>query len=131
MKSLEISSFLGAKVVEKHFTHDKSLPGNDHYHAMDKNDLKYFLDNMKLNVELHGDIDKKSLDSELISRQNARRSIVANGVINKGDILTNENITFKRPGTGIPPYQNTMILGKKALRDIADDELIDWTSIKE
>jgi sialic acid synthase SpsE len=131
MKSLEISSFLGAKVVEKHFTHDKSLPGNDHYHAMDKNDLKYFLDNMKLNLELHGDIDKKSLDSELISRQNARRSIVANGVINKGDILTNENITFKRPGTGIPPYQNTMILGKKALRDIADDELIDWTSIKE
>lgn len=130
MKSLEVASFLGAKVVEKHFTHDKSLPGNDHYHAMDKNDLKFFIENMKLNLELHGAIQKKSLKSELISRQNARRSIVAKGLINKGDIINNDNITYKRPGTGIPPFQNHMVLGKTAQKDIVDDELIEWTSIK-
>ena len=129
MKILEIATLLGAKVIEKHFTHDKNLKGNDHYHAMDKNDLKIFrenLDNLKKSI---GSFDKFSLETEQISRKNARRSIVANEIIKKGEIITKDKITYKRPGTGIPPFEIDNILGKKASKEILEDCIIEWEHI--
>ena len=55
MKVLEIATLLGSKILEKHFTHDKTLPGNDHYHAMDKTDLKNFITNLKEILDIIGD----------------------------------------------------------------------------
>ena len=129
MKILEIATLLGAKVIEKHFTHDKNLKGNDHYHAMDKNDLKIFrknLDNLKKSI---GSFEKFSLETEQISRKNARRSIVANEIIKKGEIITKDKITYKRPGTGIPPFEIDNILGKKASKEILEDCIIEWEHI--
>ncbi len=66
------------EIIEKHFTHDKKLPGNDHYHAMDVNDLKVFVDNIhRLNLIL-SNVDQDARSKESSARLNARRSIVVN-----------------------------------------------------
>ena len=129
MKVLEMATLLGAVIIEKHFTHDKTLPGNDHYHAMDKVDLKLFKNMLeKLNV-ISGSREKKCIPEELISKENARRSIVANCLINKGDIITREMITFKRPGTGIKPFEIDKVLGKKASKVIEEDTILEQEMI--
>jgi len=131
MLSLYTATIYGALVLEKHFTHDKSLPGNDHYHAMDKNDLKLFRNMLeKLNL-ISGSKEKKCIPEELISKKNARRSIVANCLINKGDTITREMITFKRPGTGIKPFEIDEILGKKASIEIAEDTILEQEMIAD
>ena len=129
MKTLEIATLLGAKVIEKHFTHDKNLKGNDHYHAMDMNDLKIFRKNLASVKKVIGNFEKFSLETEQISRKNARRSIVANETIKKGEFITKEKITYKRPGTGIPPFEIENILGKKASKEIIEDCIIEWNHI--
>jgi N-acetylneuraminate synthase len=120
----------GAVVLEKHFTHDKSLPGNDHYHAMDVNDLKVFKQNISLVSEILGETSfKHYLESELPARSNARRSIVAAKDISEGDIIDEKMLTYKRPGHGISPSFWDEVIGKKATRDIAEDELLQWSGI--
>lgn len=131
MLSLYTATIYGALVLEKHFTHDKSLPGNDHYHAMDKNDLRLFKNMLeKLNL-ISGSKEKKCIPEELISKKNARRSIVANCHINMGDTITREMITFKRPGTGIKPFEIDEILGKKASIEIAEDTILEQEMIAD
>ena len=126
MKIMEVATLLGCRIIEKHFTHNKSLPGNDHYHAMDKKDLKkYFTKIERLNLIL-GEKEKRSLDSELISRLNARRSLVCSKNIKKNSILKVSDITWKRPGKGISPKEIDRVIGKTTLRDIKEDEILDW-----
>lgn len=115
---------LGAQLVEKHFTLDKTLKGNDHYHAMDPDDAKNILRSIERMDMLRGNGELKCLDTEGAARSNARRSIVANGDIKKGDIIKREQLTFKRPGTGISPDRIEEIIGKKALIDIEDDTIL-------
>lgn len=125
MKTLEVASLLGAQIIEKHFTHDKTLPGNDHYHAMDKEDLKSFYQRMKNLKSLLGESSKEPLKSEELSRRNARRSLVAAKYIQKGKKIDAEDITWKRPGTGIDPREYDNILGKIAVDDIKEDTVLD------
>ena len=126
MKVLEVASLLGATIIEKHFTHDKTLPGNDHYHAMDKEDLKKI--NLRLDhiFELLGDGRKRSLFSEESARVNARRSLVAGRDLVKGSVIRNEDLAFKRPGCGISPKEIDKVIGRELLCDIAEDNLIQW-----
>lgn len=121
---------LGAKVIEKHFTLDKTLEGNDHYHAMDLNDLKKLCENIQLINKIKGRFHKKPLKCEKNSRKYARRSIVINEDIKKGEIITSEKISFKRPGTGIPPTRINEIIGGKALVDLKKDELLEYNKIQ-
>ena len=115
MSSLVTAYLLGAVIIEKHFTDDKTLIGNDHYHAMDINDLKCFVSIMKqVQDSLGGEIHKKPIKTEEISRLNARRSIVLKEGISKGDLLTENNITYKRPGSGISPQNWDTVIGLKA-----------------
>ncbi len=130
MLVLTTAVLLGAKVVEKHFTLDKSLPGNDHYHSMDPVDLKKFVENIKLIQKIMGKEEKKPLESELISIKYARRSIVADVDIPKGTVLTENMLTFKRPGTGISPKFIDSVIGKKTKRAIKKDEIIKWEDIE-
>jgi N-acetylneuraminate synthase len=116
----------GAKVVEKHFTLDKNLPGNDHYHAMDEADLKKFRDNIKLLQQIEGQYYKQPLLCEEAARMHARRSIVAKIPIYEGEIITSEKVTFKRPGTGISPKDFVKIVGLKAKRSIEKDKILQW-----
>lgn len=115
---------LGATVIEKHFTLDKNLKGNDHYHAMDPKDVKKILNSIGYLDELRGSGDLKCLDSETIARKNARRSLVANDDIEKGEVITQDKLTFKRPGTGISVSQYENVLGLKASRYIRKDEIL-------
>jgi sialic acid synthase SpsE len=115
---------LGAIVVEKHFTLDKSLPGNDHYHAMDPSDAAKIIKGIEFIDETRGSYAIEFQESESGSRRNARRSIVANCEISKGEIFTEEMLTFKRPGTGISPAKISSIIGKKAKIDIGDDTIL-------
>lgn len=124
MKVCEIATLLGAVIIEKHFTHDKSLPGNDHYHAMDKNDLKKFNEKLDITFEVLGKFKIEALDNEENSRMNARRSLVAAKHIPKGKIIEESDLTFKRPAHGISPEYIDKVVGKEAKFDILEDDII-------
>ncbi|HEY9049467.1 MAG TPA: N-acetylneuraminate synthase family protein [Ohtaekwangia sp.] len=126
MKSLEVATLLGARILEKHFSHDKTLPGNDHYHAMDKEDLKVFRKNMDRVVELLGEFEVKSLPSELPAIKNARRSLVALKNIPKGKVIEYSDLTWKRPASGISPKYIDDVIGKKAIAEIEEDTVLIW-----
>jgi sialic acid synthase SpsE len=126
MKNLEMATLLGARIIEKHFTHDKSLLGNDHYHAMDKEDLKSFLVRMDRMLRLLGDHRKKPLASEMVSRQNARRSLVAARAIPCGKVVEAEDLTWKRPGKGVDPREYDRLIGRKASENIGEDTILQW-----
>lgn len=126
MKTLEVATLLGATILEKHFTHDKSLPGNDHYHAMDKEDLKVFRKNMDRVVELLGEFQVKSLPSELPAIKNARRSLVALRNIPAGKVIEYADLTWKRPASGISPKYIYELIGKRATVDIEEDTVLVW-----
>jgi N-acetylneuraminate synthase len=130
MEVLKIANLLGAVVLEKHFTHDKSLPGNDHYHAMDKEDLKLFFHKMNEVFDLIGSQTKMPLDTEETSRQNARRSLVALKKIEKGEIVDRSHLTWKRPASGISPKDIKLLTGKKAHIDISEDTVLQWDMFK-
>lgn len=115
---------LGAVVVEKHYTLNKNLPGNDHYHAMDPIDAKKIINGIAFIDKIRGSYDLKFLESELVARQNARRSLVAKCNIKKGEIITKEMLTYKRPGTGISPSRIQEVIGKRALCDIKEDTIL-------
>ncbi len=118
---------LGALVIEKHFTLDKTLKGNDHYHAMDPKDAKKIIEGIKFIDMIRGTYELKCLESEKVARSNARRSIVSLGEIKKGTKISKENLTFKRPGTGIAPSEIDNILGRTAKIDIQDDTILSYT----
>ena len=124
MKVCEMATMLGAVIIEKHFTHDKSLPGNDHYHAMDKEDLKKFNSNLETAFEILGSFKIEALADEEKSRLNARRSLVAAKDILKGKIIEKQDLTFKRPAHGISPKDIDDVVGKEAKVDIKEDDII-------
>ena len=126
MKTLEVATLLGARILEKHFTHDKTLPGNDHYHAMDKEDLRLFHERMAGMRSLLGDGVRKPLESEHISRANARRSLVAARDIAEGQQITSDDLTWKRPGSGIDPRDYERLIGSKSRCDITEDSVLQW-----
>ncbi|MCB0761544.1 MAG: N-acetylneuraminate synthase family protein [Flavobacteriales bacterium] len=130
MDNLIASCLLGATVIEKHFTHDKSLPGNDHYHAMDKEDLKRFWEKWKHTRELLGGYVLTALESEEPARRNARRSLVAQRAIPAGQVITREDLTWKRPAHGVSPRDIDQVVGKKAVRAINEDDIIKWNMLE-
>ena len=124
MKVCEMATMLGSVIIEKHFTHDKSLPGNDHYHAMDKEDLKVFNKNINAAFEILGCFKIDALADEEKSRMNARRSLVASKDIPKGKLIEKSDLTFKRPAHGISPKYIDDVIGKEAKVDIMEDDII-------
>jgi sialic acid synthase SpsE len=126
MKVCEMATMLGSVIIEKHFTHDKTLPGNDHYHAMDKEDLKLFRKNLKRTFDILGSFKVEALEDEALAKNNARRSLVAYKDIPKGKVIAKEDLTFKRPAHGVSPKFIDEIVGKVTLIDIKDDAVIKW-----
>lgn len=122
---------LGAVVIEKHFTLDKTLVGNDHYHAMDPHDAEAILQGIQHIERLKGSAELHSLSTEQAARENARRSIVAAVDISAGDILTEKMLTFKRPGTGISPRDLKKIVGRTARTDIKKDSVLNWQMLTD
>lgn len=120
---------LGAIVVEKHFTLDKTLPGNDHYHAMEPCDANKIIEGIDFIDKIRGSYDLKCLETEMTARQNARRSLVAACDIKKGEVITESMLTFKRPGTGISPAEIDNIVGKTASIDIKEDTILQYDMV--
>jgi N-acetylneuraminate synthase len=129
MKMLEIATLLGAEIIEKHFTFDKTLPGNDHYHAMDYKDLQFFRKNFDEVLRFIGISKKIVLKSEEISRKNARRSLVAARIILPGESVDLKDLTWKRPAFGISPKYIKDVVGKKAIVQINQDDIIQWNML--
>ena len=116
---------LGAEVIEKHFTLDKNLPGPDHKASLEPYELKAMVDGIrKIELALGSAVKQPSVE-EFKNREVARKSIVAKTTIKAGELLTEENITAKRPGIGISPMKWLDVLGTKAVRDFEEDELIE------
>lgn len=131
MTPLVTAHLLGAVILEKHFTHDKSLPGNDHYHAMNVTDLARFTEMSRRVHELLGDDEhKEPITTEGISRRNARRSIVLLKDVPAGYALTENDITYKRPGSGISPLFWDEVIGRKAARALESDHVLQWSDLE-
>ncbi len=130
MKVCEVATLLGSVIIEKHFTHDKRLPGNDHYHAMDKEDLKHFRKNLEKTFALLGHFAVEALEEEASARHNARRSLVAARDISAGKVLEEADLTFKRPAHGISPRFIDEVVGRVADRDIKDDDVMQWNMLR-
>jgi N,N'-diacetyllegionaminate synthase len=117
---------LGAKVIEKHFTLDRNLPGPDQKASLEPQELKAMVTAIR-NIEIAlGDGVKRLTPSEARNKPVARKSLVASRAIKAGESFTAENITAKRPGTGISPMRWDEVIGRKSRRDFAIDELIDF-----
>ena len=122
---------LGASIIEKHYTLNKALKGNDHYHAMDDVDAKKIIEGIEFIEKIRGNGDLVCLDSEKKARENARRSLVAAKDIKKGEKITSDMLTLKRPGTGINADRYAEIIGKLARVDICEDAVLQDDMIVE
>lgn len=130
METLMVATLVGARIIEKHFTHNKSLPGNDHYHAMDKTDLKKFREKLINTWNLLGEFDIKVHPGEEMAREHARRSLVAKADIPEGKFITYEDLTWKRPGNGISPRDIDLVVGRKPNQKINEDSILLWEMIQ-
>ena len=116
---------MGATVIEKHFTLDRTLPGPDHQASLEPAELKAMVTAIR-NIEVAlGDGIKRLTPSEARNKPVARKSIFASQPIKAGERFTPQNITTKRPGTGISPMRWDEVLGRSAIRNFAADELIE------
>lgn len=115
---------LGACVIEKHFTLDKTLEGPDHQASLEPDELEAMVRAIRNIEKALGTGEKHVTPSEAKNRPIARKSIVAKRAIKKGEVFTAENLTTKRPGDGISPMRWYDVLGKEASRDFAEDEKI-------
>lgn len=115
----------GAKIIEKHFTLDKNMEGPDHRASLEPNELEQMVTAIR-NIEAAlGDGIKKLSPSEEKNIDIVRKSLVASKIIKKGELFTEKNLTAKRPGTGLSPMRWDEIIGKKAIRDFEEDEIIE------
>lgn len=116
---------LGATIIEKHFTLDRNMEGPDHKASLEPEELKRMVEAIRHIEKAIGDGKKEPSPSEKKNVTIARKSIVAKKDIKAGEKLTEENITAKRPGTGISPMRWKEVLGTAAVRDFGEDELIE------
>lgn len=129
MTILTTAYLLGAEIIEKHFTLDKSLPGNDHYHAGDPEDFRKAVNNFRLVNTVLGQSEKTVLPCELIPRREARRSLVLTRDMKKGEVITETDLIAKRPGTGISPTYQNIVIGRALLQDCPEDTVLTWDMV--
>lgn len=116
---------MGATVIEKHFTLDRTMEGPDHKASLEPSELKAMVGSIRNIEKAIGSGSKRPTASEMGNRAVARKSIVAKKNIKQGEILTEENLTTKRPGSGISPMRWNKVIGTAAIRNFGEDELID------
>lgn len=129
MTILTTAYLLGAEIIEKHFTLDKTLMGNDHYHAGDIKDFKRAIQNFETVIAAYGTYEKTVFPCEMESRKQARRSLVLADNVKAGEVITREKLIAKRPGTGIEPKFLDVIAGRRAKSDLLIDTILNWDMI--
>lgn len=116
---------MGATVIEKHFTLDKNMDGPDHKASLNPIELKQMVMAIRNIEQAIGNGLKEPSSSEMANKAVARKSIVASRDIKQGEVFSEENLTTKRPGTGISPMKWYEVIGKVATRDFSEDEIIE------
>jgi N,N'-diacetyllegionaminate synthase len=116
---------LGATVIEKHFTLDRTLPGPDHRASLEPGELQAMISAIRNIEQAMGDGIKRLTPAEVRNKPVARKSLVASRVIRMGEVLSADNLTVKRPGTGLSPMRWDDVIGRTARRDFAPDDLIE------
>lgn len=129
MMTLATAYLLGAEVIEKHFTLDKTLPGNDHYHAGDPEDFKKAISNFKWIDTVLGNEKKTVLDCENVPRREARRSLVLTRDMKAGEVIGERDIMAKRPGTGVSPKFTDIVIGRAVKQDLPEDTVLTWEMV--
>ncbi|MBQ3392881.1 MAG: N-acetylneuraminate synthase [Lachnospiraceae bacterium] len=127
-KGIEVpvaAAAMGAVIIEKHFTLDRNMEGPDHKASLEPQELKDMVTSIRHIEAALGSGVKEPSPSEKKNMAVARKSIVAARAIRAGELLTEDNITVKRPGTGISPMRWDEVLGTRAVRDYAEDEMIE------
>ena len=115
---------MGASIIEKHFTLDKTMDGPDHRASLEPEELKAMVSSIRNIEKALGSSEKKPSSSESINISIARKSIVASRSISKGEVFSENNIAIKRPGNGLSPMKWYDVIGTKAVRDYKEDQLI-------
>lgn len=116
---------MGATVIEKHFTLDKKMKGPDHKASLEPKELAEMIASIRNIEKALGSGLKEPAPSEISNMSVARKSIVAGRSIMRGEVLSEENLTTKRPGTGVSPMRWYEVIGTRAVRDFSEDELIE------
>ena len=129
MQTLSTAYLLGAQVIEKHFTLDKTLPGNDHYHSGDVADFKRSVANFRFIDHVLGSGEKTVLPCEVVPRREARRSLVLTRDMRAGEAIAKEDLMPKRPGTGIAPTYADVVIGRAVREDLPEDTILTWDMI--
>lgn len=122
---------LGAEAIEKHFTIDTNLPGPDHKASLAPKELKELVSAIRKTEKMLGDGEKKPSESEKKTINAIRRGIVASKDLKAGTCLSPEDLTFKRPATGIHPYEYQKVLNMRINRDLQQDEPLMWEYLDE
>lgn len=121
---------LGAKIVEKHFTIDKTLNGPDHWFSMDPVEMKSLVTEIRNLESAFGSSRKHIGDSEINDKYWATRSLIIKKPLPAGSILKKEDLDMLRPGYGISPFDRDKIIGMKLTKDMKKDEVLEWTHLK-
>ncbi len=129
MMTLAAAYMLGASVIEKHFTLDKTLPGNDHYHAGEPEDFVKAIRNFQWINTVLGSGEKTVLECEQIPRREARRSLVLVRDMKAGEVIRKEDLMPKRPGTGLSPVYADIVAGRRVVRDLSEDTILTWDMV--
>jgi N-acetylneuraminate synthase/N,N'-diacetyllegionaminate synthase len=139
LEASKVAVELGAVVIEKHFTLDKSLPGPDHKASMNPAELRELVEciksrrldvDEKIREEILGSCEKKPSETELKNIPIVRKSLIAKKDIAKGSLITEDMIIVKRPGIGIKPRDYRKVIGMKARLDIGADDIISWSQLE-
>jgi len=121
---------LGACVIEKHFTLDKDLPGWDHEISANPVEMKTICEDSKKIAAALGKVFRTVSDEEEQKKSKFRRSIVSSKKLKKGDIITETDLAYKRPGTGIPPNEYSYLIGRKLNTNLEEDSLFNWNNFE-
>ena len=124
------AAVMGAKVIEKHFTYDKKADGPDHILSATYEEMKQLVEKIRLFEQMRGNGIKMPMGDEIKNRKNNRKSVVNVRDIKKGERIQETDIDIKRPGFGIPPKYSNLLIGKKAVRDIDKDSILQWVDFE-
>ncbi len=122
---------MGAKLIEKHFTLSRDLPGPDHAFALEPEELSQMVESIRMAEKALGSSRKKPMLSEMEHLERGRRSLYVNRVMRKGERITEEMLAVLRPGAGMHPRYFEVVVGKRAIRDLEQFEPMDWDCICE
>ena len=129
MMTLAVAYMLGADVIEKHVTLDKTLMGNDHYHAGEPEDFVKAINNFRWIDTVLGRPEKTVLECERVPRREARRSLVLTRDMKAGEVIDRKDLMPKRPGTGISPVYTDIVVGRSVKTDFDEDTILTWDMV--